>query len=81
MKVLKYRNCKRQYKEVCCNCRSKLLVDYSDIYWATKYLCGAHVFNCPVCGAQQLLSERNEALRANYASRVKDYKRAREQED
>lgn len=76
MKVLKYRNCKRQYKEVCCNCRSKLLVDYSDIYWQPRYLDGSHVFDCPVCGTCQILNARNEALRHNYASRVK-----RKQED
>ena len=76
MKVLKYRNCKRQYKEVCCNCRSKLLVDYSDMFWQHNSFGGDHVFECPVCAARQTLSGRNEILRANYASRVK-----RKQED
>lgn len=76
MKVLKYRNCKNQYKQLCCKCRSKLLIDYVDLKWSRQSSWdGVYTFNCPVCGTEQTLSEKNEDLRRCYALRVKEEKK------
>lgn len=77
MKVLKYRNCKNKYKQLCCKCRSKLLIDYADLKWNSYAWGGEYTFKCPVCGIEQTLSKENEELRRCYASRAKEEKSER----
>lgn len=73
MKILKYGKSSNQYKETCCKCKSKLLVDYSDIACESPFYCDRdiYLFTCPICQTKQTLSHRNEKLRSWYAARAR----------
>ena len=66
MKVLKIR--KRnytQYKQKCCKCGSKLLIDYQDLSQFPKYVhtitySSALSFICPICHQVQFLTRTNQ---------------------
>lgn len=60
MKVLKIR--KRnytQYKQKCCKCGSKLLIDYQDLSQTITYS-SALSFICPICHQVQFLTRINQ---------------------
>lgn len=60
MKVLKIR--KRnytQYKQKCCKCGSKLLIDYQDLSQTITYS-SALSFICPICHQVQFLTRTNQ---------------------
>lgn len=60
MKVLKIR--KRnytQYKQKCCKCGSKLLIDYQDLSQTITYS-SALSFICPICHQGQFLTRINQ---------------------
>lgn len=60
MKVLKIR--KRnytQYKQRCCKCGSKLLIDYKDLNRLITYS-SALSFICPICYQSQFLTRKNQ---------------------
>lgn len=60
MKVLRTR--KRnytQYKQKCCKCGSKLLIDYQDLSQTITYS-SALSFICPICHQVQFLTRTNQ---------------------
>ena len=60
MKVLKIRKSNNtQYKQKCCKCSSKLLIDYEDLYCPAGYGF-KRTFKCPICKTAQFLNKRNE---------------------
>ena len=72
MKVLKTR--KRnytQYKQKCCKCGSKLLIDYQDLSRPITYS-SLLSFICPICHQAQFLTRTNQFKAEMYLEMKKD---------
>ena len=72
MKVLRIR--KRnytQYKQKCCKCGSKLLIDYQDLRRPITY-CSSLSFICPICHQEQFLTRTNQFKAKMYLATQKE---------
>ena len=65
MKILKAKKLPTKkdftHKEICANCRSKLLVEYGDVY-ITDDIFHDTRFDCPVCGFSISLDFKNDDI-------------------
>lgn len=78
MKILKIKKQKSNFKSTCCECDSKLLVDYEDVIVknGTAIETYSLSFKCPACGAKNYLSYKRECKYFAY----KHYKKIKQED-